>query len=253
MSSKLVITLATLGLLAAVALFVVSATLDSAVKQAVNRLAPSITGTTVTLDDVSLSPLSGSGTLSGLFIGNPAGWSGDKLAYLGRIHVDVAPTSLLGDTIVIHDIVIEQPEFVYETRLVTSNIKQLLQQIEDNTGGGSSKVAPAAGEPPGEPKKLAVQRFILRDAKVTVGVGPAAVTVPMPDLELNDLGTPENGLTSSQLAFAVSREVLNDIITAVTTGVANGTINLNKASDGEKKVGNTLRGLLGGAQDPDGD
>lgn len=248
MKSTLVVILVVIGLVAGAAFFLLSSMLDSAVKSGVNTFAPRITGTKVTLDDVQISPLSGSGTLSGLFIGNPAGWSSDKLAYLGRIHIDVAPTSLLGNTIVIRDMVIEQPEFVYETRLVTSNLKELLRQIETATGGSSPTAEDGAGASP--TKKIAVQRFVLRGAKITVGVGGAAFTIPMPDLELNDLGTPENGLTPSQLALAVSKEVVGDIVGAVTSAVARGDLNLNAGSEGVKKVGEALRGLLGGSREP---
>ncbi len=109
--------------------------------------------------------------------------------------------SLLGDTIVIEDMIIEAPEFRYETKLMASNVKDLLKNIDKIAGSSDEEEAEA--EDSGE-KRIAIKRFILRNGKVSIGTGDAAVTVPLPDLELNDLGSPEKGLTPMQLAGAVS-------------------------------------------------
>ena len=240
-----------LAVVAVIATVVGYTFLGSAVKQGVNTLAPQITGTTVTLEDAKLSPLTGSGTLTGLVIGNPDGWSDANLASLGQLHLDIDPTSLLGDTIVIRDLVIEEPVFVYETTLLNSNVKTLLANIERNVGTIDTGEEDADS---GEAKKLAVQRFILRGATVTVKAAGTTLTVPMPEMELNDLGSPDNGLTSSQLAFAVSKEIVADIITAATQAIASGKLDLNSAADSIKNVGGALKGLFGGKKDEsDGD
>ncbi|WP_221030480.1 AsmA family protein [Actomonas aquatica] len=243
-------TLAALGgivvLVLVVALISLVVFLGTAVKQTVNTFGPRLTGTTVTLDDASLSPFTGRGSLEGLFIGNPEGWTGPKLAQLGRIHLDLAPTSLLGDTIHIRDLTIEQPEFVYETRLVTSNLAEVVKHIEAATGGP----APAPDTPDAEPvapaKKFAVQHFALRDARVSVIAGGRTLELTLPELVLTDLGTPENGLTASELSLKVSQQILTQIATAATKAIADGRLNLNSAKDAVDAVGNTLKGLLGG-------
>jgi uncharacterized protein involved in outer membrane biogenesis len=246
--SKLLISVGVLVAVAVVAVVIVSKTIDSAVTKGVNTFAPQITGTTVNLESARISPLSGSGSLSGLVIGNPDGWSDNNLASLGQIHLDVAPMSLLGDTIVIEDMVIEAPEFRYETKLVASNVKDLLKNIEKIAGAGTEE---EAAEDSAE-KRIAIKRFILRNGKVSIGTGDAAVTVPLPDLELNDLGSPDNGLTPVQLAGAVSKEVVGDIIGAsvkalTTMGGTSGA----SALEGVKDVGGAIKGIFGGKKDKD--
>src|SRR4051812_23251666 len=117
MKKKLLIIGGVLAALALVAFFTLQFFLGSIVKTAVNNFAPKLTGTKVTLDAAAVSPLSGSGTLSGFFVGNPPGWSSDKAFYLGKVHMDMVPFSVFGDHIVINEIVIDQPEFVYETKI----------------------------------------------------------------------------------------------------------------------------------------
>lgn len=222
--------------------------IGKAVTTAVNKIGPRVTGTTVTLDSAFISILGGKGSLSGLTVGNPEGWSDRNLAKLGNIHLDVAPLSLMGDTIVVEDIVIEGPEFSYETKIISSNVKELLEAIEQATGGPKpeEEAAPEDEAAAGE-KLIAVKRFILRDGKVTIGAGASSVTVPLPDLELNDLGSPEKGLTSRQLILAVSREITADIIVAATGALKTmGTTSGASAADGVKKVGDSIKGLFGG-------
>ncbi|MFI5357539.1 MAG: hypothetical protein ACHQ4G_09405, partial [Opitutales bacterium] len=131
--------------------------LGSIVKAGVNKFGPKLTQTKVELAGAQISPLTGSGTLTGLFVGNPAGWHSDHAFYLGKIHVSIEPLSLLGDHIVIDEITIDQPEFVYETKIVASNIKDLLKNIESFSGSGGQ----AATTKSGKPIKFVVKKFRL--------------------------------------------------------------------------------------------
>ena len=70
---------------------------------------------------------------------------------LGKVHIDVKPFSIFGDHIVINEIIIDQPEFAYETKIIASNIGDLMKNIEAVTGGGAAKDAePTAAEPDSE-------------------------------------------------------------------------------------------------------
>ena len=246
-NSKLLVSVGVLIAVAIVAVVIVSKILDSAVTKGVNTFAPQITGTTVTLESANISPLSGAGSLSGLVIGNPEGWSDNNLASLGNIHLDVAPMSLLGDTIVIEDMIIESPEFRYETKLIASNVKDPLKNIEKIVGAGSEE---GAEESESTEKRIAIKRFILRNGKVTIGAGDAAVTVPLPNLELNDLGSPEKGLTPVQLTGAISKEIVGDIIGAAVKGLTTmGGTSGASALEGVKDVGGAIKGIFGGKKD----
>ncbi|HEY0943865.1 MAG TPA: hypothetical protein VGD81_01315 [Opitutaceae bacterium] len=220
---KLLVFLGVIVALVVVALLVATFFLGGIVKKGVNTVGPRITLTKVELEGARISPLSGEGTLSGLLVGNPQGWTSDRAFYLGKVHVDVEPGSLLGDHIVVNEVIIEQPQFVYETKIVSSNIKDLLNNIEKSTGSGQK---PVAETKEGAPLKFEVKTFRLSGGQVTLGVGPAAITVPMPPVSLDNLGTKEGGITADQLAGAIMRNVLASIVSA--------------AADAAKKVGGTL-------------
>ncbi len=241
------------GLFAVVAIGVVVASLflGSLVSKGVNHFAPGITGTKVTLESASISPLSGSGTLNGLFVGNPEGWKSDKAFSVGKIHVSIEPASLIGSHIIIKEMLIEAPEFVYETKIISSNIKDLLKNIEASIGGtGEKKPAEQPVAKDGKPLKFAVKTFRLENAKVTLGVGPTAITVPMLPLVLTDLGTAEGGITPDQLATKVMANVLTTITKAVASsalsiGGATGAAATDAASGAAQKAGAGLKKLFG--------
>ena len=56
--------------------------------------------------------------------------------------VAVRPAMAASDPIIVNEILIDQPEFNYETRILSSNIKDLLKNIEGFTGGDELVVVP---------------------------------------------------------------------------------------------------------------
>lgn len=214
----------------------------------VNSFGPKLTQTKVVIGSATISPLTGSGTLHGLAVGNPKGWSDNDAFRLAKVHVDIAPMSLFGDHIVIEEITVDGPEFLYETKLISSNIKDLLKNIEQFSGGQD-----AAAEKPrtkdGKSIKFEVKRFRLTNGVARLGVGPAALPVPLPPVSLDDLGTAEGGITPDQLVGAVMKNVLASIVsgTAEALGKVAGTAGatgVEKTKEAAKKAGETLKGLF---------
>jgi len=245
MKKKLLYVCGGLAALALVVFIGLEFFLGSVVKAGINRFGPTLTQTTVELSAATISPLSGTGTLRGLVIGNPKGWSDAPLCSLGKIHLDVAPFSLLGDHIVVNEIVIDAPEFNYETKIVASNVNDLLKNIEQVTGGKNGGVQ--ATTKSGKPIRFEVKHFVLHDGKVRLGVGPAALSLPMPPIELNDLGTKEGGISPDQLTLAVMRSVTGGIVAATTQAAGKiGATSGAAAVESVKKTGEAIKNLFGG-------
>jgi len=200
-----------------IAYFALELSLGSIVTAGVNRFAPKIIHTKVTLVGARISPFSGRGTLSGLFVGNPTGWSSEKAFTMEKIYVEVVPSSLFGDHIVVKEILIDKPEFVYETRFLVSNIGDLLKNISSSaSNGGEAQVTTSSGKP----IKFEVKHIRIQNGYVTVGVGAAAATLPLPTIDLTDLGSKEGGITPNQLTLAIMRSVAGSIVTATTQAAA---------------------------------
>ncbi|MFI5232158.1 MAG: hypothetical protein ACHQSE_06570 [Gemmatimonadales bacterium] len=241
---KLLIIAGTITGVCVLALVVVAFSLGSIITRGVNSYGPKLTNTRVSLSNADISPFSGSGTLRGFKVGNPAGWSDADLASFGKIHVSVVPSSIRGDHIIINEIDVEAPLFDYETKLVSSNVNDLLANIE-KAGGGSS--APKATAKNGKPLRIEVKHFRVHDGVVRLGAGKAAVRIPLPPIELSDIGTRENGVTPDQLATVVMKSVTSNIVHATTQAAlkVGGTAGA-AATEGVKKAGGAIKGLFGG-------
>lgn len=243
---KLFLLLGLGGLVVIIGLYIgVAYFLGSIVKAGVNNFGPTLTQTKVELRAAHLSPLTGSGTLSGLTVGNPKGWSEGDAFTLGQVHVDVEPFSVFGDHIVINEIVIDEPVFNYETKIVASNIKDLLKNIEQFAGSGGKTAATKEGKP----IKFVVKKFRLTNAKATLGVGAAALPVPLPPVSLDDLGVAEGGITADQLAGALMKNVLGSIVTGTANALTQvggtaGAASLEKTKEAAKQAGDALKGLF---------
>jgi hypothetical protein len=234
------------GLMVVIAVYIGAAYfLGSIVKAGVNSLGPKLTQTKVELQGAQISPLTGSGTLSGLSVGNPRGWSEGNAFTLGKVHVDVEPLSVLGDHIVINEISIDAPVFNYETKIISSNIKDLLKNIEQFSGGGGQ--APATKE--GKPIKFVVKKFRLTNAQATVGMGPTALPVPLPPVSLDNLGVDKGGITANELATEIMANVLGSIVNGTAgaltqVGGTAGATSLEKTKEAAKQAGEALKGLF---------
>ncbi len=226
--------------------------LGGIVKAGVNSFGPKLTQTKVVLEGASLSPISGSGTLTGLTVSNPPGWKNDQAFSLGTIRLTVAPFSLFGDHIIINELTIDQPVFDYETKFTENNVSQLLGNVQKFAGSGSATPTTSSGKP----VKFEIKKFRLTNAKVSVGVaGLAAVTVPMPDISLDNVGSDQGGITPDQLAGVVMKNVSASVIVAgkdavlkAGTAVLSGATDVGKgATDAAKNAASGLKSLFGGS------
>lgn len=234
-----------LGLLLALgvaAYLFLASRLDSLVVHGVNTYGPKLTQTKVELISASLSPLTGSGSLTGLSVGNPAGWSDGRAFYLGKVQLDVELRSVLGDSIVINEISIDQPEFAYETAFTSSNIKDLLKNMEKSAGKGGGGREPAARE--GQSRKFIVKKFRLTNGKATVEAGGKALVVTLPAISLDNLGVAEGGITAGQLSGVLMNRVLGGIVAGTAKALGSEDLSVDKIKAAAKKAADELKKMF---------
>jgi hypothetical protein len=239
---KILLVIGGVLLVAAIGTYIVLAhNLDAIVVSGVNTYGPKLTQTKVELASAQLSPLSGSGTLKGLSVGNPTGWSNGRAFYLGQVHLDVEPRSVLSDTIVVNEILIDRPEFNYETNIVASNIKDLVKNIEGFTGRGGGD-QPVAKD--GKPRKFIVKKFRFTNGKARVGLGANVLDVNLPPISLDDVGVAEGGVTVDQLSGILMRKVLGSVVEASAKAVQSGDLTADKLKDAARNAGDALKKIF---------
>jgi len=207
-----------------VAIVAVFLSLNSIVKKGVETVGPEVTKVKITLGGVSISPLSGSGRLSDLFVGNPEGFKTESAIKVGDINVSVDMGSVMGDTIIINSVKIKDPEITFEGGLSGNNISKILDNVTAATGGGK----PAETTEPAKPgKKLIIKDLTVEGAKLHASLtllGGRELTLPLPTLHLTDIGTKENGVTAGEAI----EQTLTPLLASITDAVKNGISSIGK-------------------------
>lgn len=198
----------------------------------------------VTVDDISLSPMSGEGSLKGLIVGNPAGFKSPQAFKLGEISLKVDTGTVTSDVIVVKEVVIAEPEVTYElSDTGDDNIRTIQKNAQAFAGGGKSGGAPAGKPAPSsEPaakgekeKKVVIENLYVRGGKVSVTATALAgkpLGTTLPDIHLTNIGKSSGGATPAEVAD----QVIGAIAKAAQSAVS--------------KIGaDQLKGLVGGKAD----
>ena len=136
---------------------------------------------------------------------------------------------------------------------MSSNIKALLKNIEEFTGSAEeSAPEPEADEAPaedGSSKQVVIKQLIIEDGTIFVGLMGAGTTVPLPRIEMNDIGESGDKKSMAEVIDLVLTEVLKSIGPAIAdagdivgeggkAALEEGEGALNKATD-------SIKGLFG--------
>lgn len=217
---------------AAVTVVVIAVSFNSIVRSAVLKLGPKMTRTTVKLDTIRLSPITGRGQVRGLEIGNPEGFATADAIRIGTLNIAMKPLSILSRVVDIESILIDAPEITFEMGIGENNLRRIVKNLR---GDVKSPVAgeQVAREEQGPRRKVMINDLVIRNARVslrsTVLQGVEG-TVLIPEIHLMDIGR-ERGGVSFEEAIAT---VLNAIVKGSTSGF-DGT---------DKLLGKSLSGLL---------
>ena len=234
-----------LGVLVIVAVVCIGMFLDAALKKGVETVGSAITKVEVKLNGASLSMISGSGKLNGLVVGNPEGYKTPSAISVGSASLSIKPASLFSDKLVIRSINLQAPEITFETDLKSNNLKKLMANLEETTGGsGKTKTSTPETDKKAN-RKLEVDEFVISGAKVNVSItamGGQSATVTIPEIRLVDLGTGPDGITAAEL----TKRVLNALIESSGKAAASGVGDLSKTVSGlTKDLG---KGSTGGVE-----
>ena len=199
----------------------ISLSLNQIIPKSFNAAAPAVLGVPATLQSASVTLLTGKATLQQLHIGNPAGYKTDGLFDLASVSVHVDRSSLLSDTIVIRQILVDGLVITYEKGLLNSNLGAFLESLSSGEETPEEKPSSTEEEKPG--RKVVIEKVVLTHCRMNFSVtgaaaltGGAAVPIPLPTITLTDLGKEKEGIT---LVEAI-RRVLTAIAGATGTAIA---------------------------------
>lgn len=203
---------------------------DELLARAIRSYGPEITGVTVTLAQLQLSPLDGVATLHGLQIGNPVGFKMPHALAVGELSIHLDPSTLRQAVVHIREIRIDQPDVAYEHVAGGSNLDVIQRHVEayvaTHDAGPKASGTAAAGE---RKTRVVIDQFNLHRAQARVSAellpgGP--VTVVLPDIHLRDIGKASGGITpaeaTAQIVAAIRQETTRAVLPLHLDGVVGG-------------------------------
>ena len=130
---KKIFTTTLLAIIAAVVWFVV--TLDSRLERDFEETASYLTGVAVTVDSVELSLINGEGTINGIKVPNPKGYSDRNAFEMGSISIDVELGSVFSQPLRVNAILIDQTKVNLEFKEdLQTNVQDILAVSHAQTG-----------------------------------------------------------------------------------------------------------------------
>lgn len=204
MIKKILISLVFLILLAGGGLYFY---LDTIVKGGIEVVGSSVLGTAVTVDSVSISPLSGQGSISGLRVENPEGFDSQYAFELESVLVSIDVNSVFTDVAEIESITIMQPVITYETKITTDNIRTLLNNLPDSdTAAQSSEAADEPGQ------QLIIRDFRMMGSQLNFVAATVTAPLTLADIEIRNIGAEGGSASAANAVRVVLQELVQSIL-----------------------------------------
>ena len=217
--------------------------LDSIVKSGIEVVGSNLLGTEVTVDSVSLSPLSGQGSISGLRVENPEGFESQYAFELDSVLVSIDVNSVFTDAAEIESIVIMQPVITYETKIASDNIRTLLDNLDEGDAPSSDP----------ETEDDSAQQIIIREFRMVgsqLNFVSALVSAPitLADIEIRDIGAEGGSASAANAVRVVLQELVASILNSDDLPGLDGLRESveGRIQDGAQRVEEAVEDLGGG-------
>lgn len=212
---KLGIGIGVLIVVIGIAVFMLVGNLDKIVKGGIEGVGSELMGVPVQVASVELKLKDGSGQISGVTIGNPAGYSSANAFQMDVIRLGLNMKSLGKQPFVINELTIANPVVSLDVKEDgSSNLQTILDNMEKNSAKADEKAAAeqpqAEGAPEGEPVRIAFKNLSITGVTANVmkaGPNPQNETVVLPNIVVSDVGG-ANGLTPAELGSMIFGEII---------------------------------------------
>ena len=205
---KVLLVLLVLILLAAIAALYLVSSLDGRVKDTIEENTSRLTESPVEIESVDFSIFTGEGTITGLRVSNPPGFSDNPALILGQIYVRLDMDNLSMDLVPVKLIQADSISIRVEKNGEGKiNFQELSANLKNNRKGSASEESDFSGWKP----KLKIDRFLLSEGEVALdGFSSESRNLKTPEFVLENLGGPEGAPPE-----IVGEEILSRIFSQV--------------------------------------
>lgn len=232
--------------------FYVYSNLNEIVRTAIEEYGSEVLGTSVTVEEVSLSLTEGKGRISGFQIAEPQGFGSGSAISLGEIALGIDLASLKKlDPLVISLIRVDAPAVNYVVNAQgQSNLATIQQNIEKFTAsmGSSSKKEESPATDTGEVTRISIQKLSVENGQISAdlsAVGLSSQKASLPAINASNLGG-KQGAPPAEIAVSLGQKLVADVLVAVgRSQIAPQVDRLLNEAVGEE-TGQQIQGLFKG-------
>ena len=180
-------------------------TIDSIVSSNIEQIGSEMTGTAVTVENVSISPFSGSGTIEGFRIDNPDGFGRDHAVEMENFSIELEPFTLFSDEIIVNRIDISGASIYVEQKLPENNIREIMENVNSVEEGETTDT------------RLIIEQFVLENGSAELFTevgGERSARVEISRIELENLGRASDQETAEAVIKQIAEEVADESLQA---------------------------------------
>ncbi|HJO24761.1 MAG: hypothetical protein QF890_01010 [Myxococcota bacterium] len=225
------------------AVYYFSFSLDGIVARAIERNGSAVTGTTVSVSGVHISLRDAKGSIRGLRIENPKGFSGEAVSFRD-ITIGIDPASLVSrNPIVLTQVRVQEPSV---NLVLDENGRSNLGALQDNLKRPSGSSG-ATSE--GPPTRLGIRRLEIAGTKLSAdvsAVGGKNYEMTLSPVNRSNIGG-SSGATAGEIAKLIAGDFVQQVVVAVARSEAQHQIDqlIDKKLGGDA-VGEAAKSIVDG-------
>ena len=248
--------------------------IDPIAKNVLEKGAPLVLGTNVSVERIHIEPFKLRVEITDLIIDNPSeSYASDYAIKLGDVVADVELATVTKDKIRIKEMTLKDVDVVYETTVINSNLQEILDNVKKLDTAEKKEKAEEKQEGGKEEKEktLQVDLIELDNVGVTVQAKGAAAGLPIKVSidPMGPLGEGEEGITPVGLSLRIlgaivttaiksaggsvgdAAAVISDAATDAVAGATGAAVEAANTvvNDAANAASGALKGLFGGKKD----
>ena len=248
--------------------------IDPIAKNVLEKGAPLVLGTNVSVERIHIEPFKLRVEITDLVIDNPSeSYASDYAIKLGDVVADVELATVTKDKIRIKEMTLKDVDVVYETTVINSNLQEILDNVKklDTAEKKEKEEEKQEGGKEEKEKTLQVDLIELDNVGVTVQAKGASAGLPIKVSidPMGPLGEGEEGITPVGLSLRIlgaivttaiksaggsvgdAAAVISDAATDAVAGATGAAVDAANTvvNDAANAASDALKGLFGGKKD----
>ena len=207
--------------------------IDPIAKNALEKGAPLVLGTNVSVQRIHIEPFNGRVEITNLIIDNPKeSYSSEYAIKLGDIVTDVDLATVTKKKIHIEEMRMKEVNVNYETNVITSNLQDILDNVKKLDSSEKSEKTEEKSEKQAEEKTLQVDVIELDNVGVSVLAKGAKAGLPIHVTidPMGPLGEDEEGITPVGLTMRILGAIVTTAIKAAGGSVTDAAATVGNAA-----------------------